>query len=130
MVACQTAFPTNGCGQLLEGLAMQSAIMVFVVLVLSGCGESTQQRFSDCRSVAERVALENISPGALVPAPGVDAERQAAGNALIELETQRAAFMTVVHEQRIALGLTKVNRYAQRYLEAYRGCRKIDVGNG
>jgi hypothetical protein len=109
---------------------MRTAILVFTILVLSGCGESTQQRFTDCRSFAERVALENISPDSLFPAPGGDARQQAAGNALIELETQRAAFMTVVHEQRMALGSTKVNRYAQRYLAAYGDCRKIDAGNG
>lgn len=127
MVACPVAVPLTV--PRLEDLVMRSVIIVSTILMLSGCGEATSpQRYTDCRSVAERVSLENISPGSILPASSVDASSDAMEEALIELETQRAGFMTVVHEQRMALGLTKVNRYAQRYLAAYGECRKIDAG--
>lgn len=108
---------------------MKLATIGLIILVLPGCGEvPLPQRFTDCRSVSERVALENNSPGAIVAVSGSAARDRESEEAFIELEAQRAGFMTVVHEQRVALGLTRSNRYAQRYLKAYSECRKIDAG--
>ncbi len=110
---------------------MRVALCVLASLVLAGCGDAiTPQRFTDCRGVAERVALENNSPEAILAVAGFPAE-DADGTGeqrLLELETQRAGFMTVAHEQRIALGLIGANHYAQRYLKAYGECRAMDAG--
>jgi hypothetical protein len=112
------------------GPAMKSAPLVVITLALAGCGDSAApQRFSDCRGIAERVALEQVSPESIMAAVGVANEGGRNQEAmLLELEAQRAGFMTVVHEQRIALGLTGANRFAQRYLKAYADCRAIDAG--
>lgn len=109
---------------------MKVAPVLLLALVLAGCGEDfALQRFSDCRGVAERVALEHDDPEAMMSSMGViNDDERAREHLLLELEAQRAGFMTVVHEQRIALGLTGANRFAQRYLEAYSDCRAIDAG--
>ncbi len=108
---------------------MKLASTVLISLALAGCGDSAApQRFSDCRGIAERVALEQDSPESVMAAMGVSHGGGDRESIVLELEAQRAGFMTVVHEQRIALGLTAANRFAQRYLKAYADCRAIDAG--
>lgn len=107
---------------------MKVAPFLFLSLLV-GCGdEDIPQRFTDCRSVAERVALEHGSPEVMAAAGFADDDEHSREPMLLELEAQRAGFMTVVHEQRMSLGLTGANRYAQRYLKAYANCRAIDNG--
>jgi hypothetical protein len=115
-----------------EEESMKFAIALCALLLLSACGESVPQlRFSDCRAVAERVALDATDPESISALSifADESEKTAAREeARRELETQRAGFMTASHEQRMVLALTKGNRFAERYTSAYAKCREIDAG--
>lgn len=112
---------------------MKIVFILSAPLLLAACGESVSQlRYSDCRVVAERVALDATGPES-IPALAMFADEEektkAREIAQVELETQRAGFMTASHEQRMVQSLTKGNRFAERYLGAYAKCREIDAGN-
>lgn len=113
---------------------MKPVLIVILALILSACSDTgSQQRFTDCLSVAERVALDSTSPealSALAIFSDEDEKSEAREQAESELETQRAVFMTAAHEQRMVLAFTKVNRFAERYVDAYAKCREIDAGQG
>ena len=119
-----------------QALSEINAMKVFVTMLLSvflvACSDSaTQQRFTHCDVVGERVALDATSPespSALAIFDDEDEKSEARAEAERDLETQRAAFMTAAHDQRMVLALTKANRFAERYIEAYSDCREIDAG--
>ena len=113
---------------------MKTTVVVILAMFLSACSDTgTQQRFTNCVSVAERVALDSTSPealSALAIFSDEDEKSEARAQAESELETQRAVFVTAAHEQRMVLALTKVNRFSERYTDAYAKCREIDAGEG
>jgi hypothetical protein len=113
---------------------MKTTVVVILTVFLSACSDTTtQQRFTNCVTVAERVALDTTSPealSALAIFSDEDEKSEARAQAESELETQRAVFMTAAHEQRMVLAFTKVNRFAERYIDAYGKCREIDSGEG
>jgi hypothetical protein len=111
---------------------MKSLVVVLVLLSLAACQDSAlPEHYSACRQVADQVALDATtveSPSALTLFDDEEEKSQAKERARSELEAQRTVFVTAMHEQRMALALMKTNRFAERYLQAYAHCRKIDAG--
>jgi hypothetical protein len=86
---------------------------------------------TNCIEVAEAVALHATEPKALSALKifSDDKEKaQAREEAVSMLEQDQRLFDDAGHDDRMVLGITQSNRYAESYLDAYARCRSIELG--